>query len=118
MFEFQLSLAQFGDCFEFEACDDPQKLPPTRDALLCHCKRFSYVTAIVKNSLQPPMPEIGSDYGRIVDDDGFHVQWIVRNQPQILSCNPFHAAAKNHLAKHVFALVHQTVSNVLRSVSV
>ena len=88
-FEFQLALAQFGDCFEFEACDDtdkarylkfveskkarePQKLPPTRDALLCHCKRVSYVTAIVKNPLQPSMPEIGSDYGRVEDHDTHH----------------------------------------------
>ena len=29
---------------------DPQYLPPTRDALLCHCKRVAYVTAVVKNS--------------------------------------------------------------------
>ena len=36
------------------------------------------MTAIVKNSFQPPMPEIGSDYGQIVDDDGFHMQWMVR----------------------------------------
>ena len=42
----------------------------------------------------------------------------ISENTKTLSCNPFHAAAKNHLAKHVFALVHQTVSNALRSVSV
>ena len=30
---------------------EPQQLPPTRDALLCHCKRVSDVTAIVKSVL-------------------------------------------------------------------
>ena len=30
----------------------PQKLPPTRDALLCHCKRVSFVTSMVKKSLE------------------------------------------------------------------
>ena len=31
---------------------EPQQLPPTVDALLCHCKRVFYATAIIKQSLQ------------------------------------------------------------------
>ena len=30
---------------------EQQQLPPTRYALLCHCKRVSYVTAIIKGSM-------------------------------------------------------------------
>ena len=32
---------------------EPQCLPPARDALLCHCKKVSYVMRIIKRSLQP-----------------------------------------------------------------
>ena len=31
---------------------EPQKLPPTQDALLCHCKRVACVIAVVKKSLE------------------------------------------------------------------
>ena len=57
---------------------DPQKLPPTRDALLCNCKRISYVTAVVKRSLEPSpaVPSIGSEYGWIVSRDKLQIQWM------------------------------------------
>eukprot|EP00794_Sanderia_malayensis_P008324 gene8324-9215_t len=32
---------------------EPQQLPPTRDELLQHCKRVSFVTAIIKQALEP-----------------------------------------------------------------
>ena len=34
-----------------QKASEPQRLPPTRDALLLHCKRVSYVTAVIKRSL-------------------------------------------------------------------
>ena len=39
-------------CSSKTAIPEPQRLPPTSDALPCHCKRVSYVTAIIKRSLQ------------------------------------------------------------------
>ena len=48
-------------CSSKNRLSEPQQLPHTRDALLCHCKRVSYVTAIIKASLtrcpKIPSPE-------------------------------------------------------------
>jgi len=54
---------------------DPQTLPPTRDSLLCHCKRVSYVTAVVKRSLQPIVAYPGPDgNGWQLSDEVLEVQ--------------------------------------------
>ena len=58
---------------------EPQQLPPTRDALLCHCKRVSYATAIIKKSLTqfPNIP--GPDgYGWMQEGNALKVQWMLR----------------------------------------
>ena len=73
---------------------EPQKLPPTSDVLLCHCKRVSYVTAIIKKSLElcPEVPDLNG-HGWNVDEDGhLEIQWMLRPiaPPEILqliSCN-------------------------------
>ena len=71
---------------------EPQKLPPTRDALLCHCKRVSFATAMVKKSLYPfgdvPDPD---GYGWSMIDDKLEIQWILRDPAppevlQLISC--------------------------------
>ena len=74
-------------------CPDPQKLPPTRDALLCHCKRVSYVTAIIKKSLMQ-FPNIPSPngFGWTESNETLSIQWMLRDPApaevlQLLSCN-------------------------------
>ena len=44
---------------------EPQQLPPTADALLCHCKRVSYATSIIKQSLvsNTVIPSLGKEFG-------------------------------------------------------
>ena len=37
---------------------EPQQLPPTCDALLCHIKRVNYVTSIIKTSTSKVNPKI------------------------------------------------------------
>ena len=37
---------------------EPQQLPPTCDALLCHIKRVNYVTSIIKKSISKVNPKI------------------------------------------------------------
>ena len=73
---------------------EPQQLPPTRDALLCHMKRVNYVTAVIKSSLTPspfiPMP--CEDYGWIVKDGKLQIQWMLRKPVpddliELVSCN-------------------------------
>ena len=60
---------------------EPQKLPPTRDVLLCHLKRVNYVTAIIKRSLKPfpKIPKPGEVYGWVFEDGTLNVQWMLRN---------------------------------------
>ena len=72
----------------------PQKLPPTRDVLLCHCKRVSYVTAIVKRSLHPlpDIPGIEKSFGWDVKDGKLSIQWMLRPPApeevlNLISCN-------------------------------
>ena len=71
----------------------PQKLPPTRDALLCHCKRVSFVTAMVKKSLetdfQMPSPD---GYGWSITEGKLSIVWIILPPApdevlQLVSCN-------------------------------
>ena len=58
---------------------EPQQLPPTRDALLCHCKRVSYVTAIVKSSLVATLTIPNPDgYGWKVCEGKIEVEWLLR----------------------------------------
>ena len=74
-------------------CPEPQKLPPTRDALLCHLKRANYATAVVKCALEqfPNIP--GPDgHGWIVEEGILQVQWMLRNPIpddliEFISCN-------------------------------
>lgn len=72
---------------------DPQYLPPTRDALLCHCKRVTYVTAVVKNSLNASHKSPSPDKkGWIKDGETLSIQWMLRDPApaevlQLLSCN-------------------------------
>ena len=72
---------------------EPQKLPPTRDALLCHCKRVSYVTAVIKRSLRPseevPPPD---GYGWTLTNEQLSPVWMLRPPApdeilQLISCN-------------------------------
>ena len=59
---------------------EPQRLPPTSDALLCHCKRVSYVTAIIKRSLQlsPVIPPPDGHGWKIQDDGPLEIDWMLR----------------------------------------
>ena len=67
---------------------DPDKLPPTSDSLYYHCKRVSYVTAIIKNALDRMVTAIIKNsldrmichpspdgLGWKVDDDGMLLGW-------------------------------------------
>ncbi len=56
----------------------PQKLRPTRDALLCHCKRVSYVTAMVKSALDGNfvMPSPNGHGWKIVDGK-VCIEWML-----------------------------------------
>ena len=59
---------------------EPHKLPPTRDALLCHCKRVAYVTAVIKRSLEryPDVPRPYDGHGWIMDENGtLQIQWML-----------------------------------------
>ena len=51
-------LARYYKFCTKDKCPEPQKLPPTQDALLCHLKRVSYATAVIKSSLiqSPAIP--------------------------------------------------------------
>ena len=66
---------------------EPQKLPPTRDALLLHCKRVSYVTAIIKRSLEnnPDIPS-PDGYGWTKNGESLFIKWslLPPAPPQIL----------------------------------
>ena len=71
---------------------EPQKLPPTKDALLCHLKRVTYATAMIKKSLeatfQIPSPH---EKGWFVNDDTLEIQWMLRDPApadvlQLLTC--------------------------------
>ena len=57
---------------------EPQKLPPTRDALLCHCKRVAYVISIVKRSLEngPRIPS-PDGYGEYLHEGNLEIQWML-----------------------------------------
>ena len=58
---------------------EPQQLPPTVDALLCHCKRVSYATAIIKQSLvsNPVIPSLGKEFGWSIENDSLETQWML-----------------------------------------
>lgn len=61
-------------------CPEPQKLPPTRDALLCHLKRVNYATAVVKCALQQfPVIPGPNGYGWITEGGELKIQWMLRN---------------------------------------
>ena len=66
---------------------EPQKLPPTRDALLQHCKRVSYVTAIIKRALEnnPTIPN-PDGHGWSKTGDSLSIEWMLLPPapPQIL----------------------------------
>ena len=58
---------------------EPQQLPPTADALLCHCKRVSYATAVIKRALMrdPGTPGINEEFKWSVKEDVLKVQWLL-----------------------------------------
>ena len=59
----------FKFCCSKSKLPEPQQVPPTRDALLCHCKRVSYVTSIIKRSLSPcPVIPSPDGYGWEIKD--------------------------------------------------
>lgn len=59
-------------------CPEPQKLPPTRDALLCHSKRVSYVTAVIKRALErePSIPN-PDGYGWKLKNGQLIIDWML-----------------------------------------
>lgn len=72
---------------------EPQKLPPTRNTLLCHCKRLSYVTAVIKRSLQNssniPSP---ISHGWKVENGVLSIDWMLllialADVLELISCN-------------------------------
>ena len=78
----------------------PQKLPPTRDALLCHCKRVSFVTAMVKHALEADFEIPSPDgHGWSIVDGKLSIVWILLPPApddvlQLVSCNCKKSACK------------------------
>ena len=74
---------------------EPQYLPPTQDALLCHTKRVSYVTAaVVKKSVSNASPFVPSPdgYGWKIKDDVLIIEWMLRKPVpeeiiELISCS-------------------------------
>ena len=56
-----------------------QQLPPTHDALLCYMERVNYMTTAIQKSLIPcpVIPSPCEDYGWIIKDDLFQIQWML-----------------------------------------
>ena len=65
---------------------ESQRLPPTRDALLLHCKRVCFSTAIVKRSRQnsPYIPRPYDGYGYDLVDGALEIQWMLLPPHQML----------------------------------
>ena len=58
---------------------EPQQLPPIADAFLRHCKRVSYETAIIKQSLvsNPVIPSLGKEFGSSIENGSLEIQWML-----------------------------------------
>ena len=58
---------------------EPQQLPLTANALLCHSKRVSYTTAVIKQSLvsNPVIPSLGKEFGWSIENGSFKNQWML-----------------------------------------
>lgn len=58
---------------------EPQQLPATSDALICHSKRVSYFTFIIKRSLSayPDIP-LPDGHGWTLKDGILETQWMLR----------------------------------------
>ena len=58
---------------------EPQQLPPTGNAFLCHCKCVSYAMAIIKQSLvnNPVIPSLGKEFGWSIDNDSLEIQCLL-----------------------------------------
>lgn len=85
--------ARFEKFCAKDRAPEPERLPPTRDALLYHCKRVSYVTAIIKRSLDATasIPN-ATGYGWILQDGILEIEWMIRPPApegvlQLISCN-------------------------------
>eukprot|EP00794_Sanderia_malayensis_P017402 gene17402-19145_t len=85
--------ARFAKFTSAKITPPPQKLPPTRDALLCHCKRVSFVTSMVRNALDTsfflPSPD---GHGWKITDGVLSIQWMILPPApddvlQLISCN-------------------------------
>ena len=69
------------------------KITPTRDALLCHCKRVSFVTTMVKKSLDADFEMPSPDgFGWSVVEGKLSIVWIILPPApdevlQLISCN-------------------------------
>ena len=74
-----LSECQWGTFYGKKKTPEPQQLPPTADALLCHCKRVSYATAIIKQSLvsNPVIPSLGKEFGWSIENGSLEIQWML-----------------------------------------
>ena len=86
-------LARYYKFCTKDKCPEPQKLPPTQDALLCHLKRVFYATAVIKSSLiQSPAIPSPDGHGWTLEDGKLEIQWMLR-QPipdelvEFMSCN-------------------------------
>ena len=59
---------------------EPQQLPPTSDALLCHCNRVNYVTKVTKSSLNSGVNVPNPDgYVWCMVGGKLEIQWFVRD---------------------------------------
>ena len=58
---------------------EPQQLPPTANALLCHWKRVSYPTAIIKQSLvsNPVIPSLLKEFRWSIENGSLEIQWML-----------------------------------------
>ena len=58
---------------------EPQQLPPIADAFLRHCKRVSYETAIIKQSLVSNLviPSLGKEFSSSIENGSLEIQWML-----------------------------------------
>ena len=90
---------------------EPQKLPPTRDSLCCHTKRTSYVTALIKRSLEN-VPDVPSPngYGWKVVEGDLAIDWMLRKPApeeilELVSCG----CKRNNCGNQCICKIHGLV---------
>ena len=82
-----------------EKATEPQRLPPTRDALLYYCKRVSYVTAVIKRSLEnnPIIPAPYDGYGWDLVDGKLEIKWMLLPPAPDVALNMINCGMKERL---------------------